>query len=32
LDALEFLGLVLGIVRGVAWLFRSIGRAISAWF
>jgi hypothetical protein len=32
LDALELLGLVLGTVRGVAWLFRSIGRAISGWF
>jgi hypothetical protein len=29
LDALDLVSLVVHIVRGVIWLFRSIGRAIS---
>jgi hypothetical protein len=29
LDALDLVGLIGHIVRGVVWLFRSIGRAIS---
>lgn len=29
LDALDLVSLVVNIVRGVIWLFRSIGRAIS---
>jgi hypothetical protein len=32
LEALDLLSLTLGIVRGVAWLFRSTGRAVSGWF
>jgi hypothetical protein len=32
LEALDLLGLILNIVRGVAWLCRSIGRVISGWF
>lgn len=32
LEALDLLSLILNIVRGVSWLFRSIGRAISDWF
>jgi len=29
LEALDLVSLIVNIVRGVAWLFRSIGRAIS---
>jgi hypothetical protein len=29
LDALDLVSLVIHLVRGVIWLFRSIGRAIS---
>ncbi|MFI8526987.1 hypothetical protein ACIGB8_21200 [Promicromonospora sukumoe] len=32
LDVLDLLRLIIGIIRGVAWLFRSIGRAVSDWF
>lgn len=29
LDALDLVSLIVHIVRGIVWLFRSIGRAIS---
>jgi hypothetical protein len=32
LEVLDLLSLILNIVRGVAWIFRSIGQAISNWF
>ncbi|MDR7384844.1 hypothetical protein J2S48_004359 [Promicromonospora iranensis] len=31
-EALDLLSLIVHIVRGVVWLFRSVGRAISGWF
>jgi hypothetical protein len=31
-DFLDFVSLILSVARGIAWVFRRLGRAISDWF